>query len=376
MNAPKVKGHVAPEFAAVADRLAVIAAADEGFGGQLAITHRGELVVDLQVSDHVHADSLYPVFSATKGAAAMVIAQLVDKGMLDVDTAVVHYWPEFGAEGKADVLVRELLSHQAGLVSAPGLTAAEIVASVPAAERLARARPWWRPGAAVGYHGLTIGVFMEELVRRITGASLQHIYEESVRGPRQIDVHLGLSDQLRARHVKARYPAVPAPPADVEPPLGDDLAAWAFMSIHRPFLLNEGEFDPFSPAVRNSGFAAGGAAASARGLAKLYAAAVGEGAEPLVQPETLTRMTQLQVLGQDLVTGTVSAFGVVFGRPHLGYPFGSHRAFGHDGAGGVVAFADPLYQLSFGFIPDPMTLTPDRSLELSATARRCALDRC
>lgn len=373
MTAPTVTGRTAPGFEPVAERLAAIAAADEGFGGQLAVLHRGELVVDVHLGDGVRGDTLYPIFSGTKGAAAMVVARLVDDGSLDIDAPVVRYWPEFGAEGKSEVLVRELLSHQAGLVSAPGLTAAEIVASEPAAERLARTRPWWRPGAAVGYHGLTIGVLMEELVRRVAGTRLQAVYEESVRAPRGIDVHLGLPQPLHARHVKARYPSMPTPPADAEPPLGDDLASYAFATLHRPFLLNEGALDPFSPVVRESGFAAGGAAASARGLAQLYSAALGEGAEPIVSQDALDRMTQLQVMGPDLLGDRYVAFGVVFERPHSRDPFGSYRAFGHGGAGGVVAFADPTYRLSFGFVPDPMVLTAARSTELSVVARRCAL---
>ncbi|MEV7574381.1 serine hydrolase domain-containing protein [Pseudarthrobacter sp. NPDC089323] len=375
MNESTAQGFCKPAFEPVRQQFNELLEDDAEFGAQFAVYFRGEPVVDLAGGPGVDGDAYYPVFSATKGASAMVIACLVEDGMLDLDERVVHYWPEFGAAGKSEVLVSQLLSHQAGLIGADGLTAAEILESVPAAARLAAARPLWRPGSAVGYHGLTIGVFMEELVRRVTGARLQDIYEERIRRPRNVEFYLGLPGSLQDKHVKARYgKPVSAADGGAEPlDLGDGPAAFAFATVHRPFMLNEGDLDPFSSEVRNSGFAAGGGAGSARGLAQLYSAALGDFGGPLWSADTTARMTQLQVVGEDLVLGMRTAFGTVFARPHSANPFGSYSAYGHDGAGGVVAYADPLYGLAVGFVPDPMELTPLRAHRLSRVVRECVL---
>src|SRR6185437_15677927 len=137
-------------------------------------------------------DSVTGVFSVSKGISALVIATLVRDGELGLDEPVARYWPEFAAEGKAAVTVRQLLSHQAGLVGLPGgMSFEELRDSSLAAARLADTFPDWLPGSAFGYHGLTIGVFMEELTRRITGRSLQSVYESAIRAPHDIDFYLG-----------------------------------------------------------------------------------------------------------------------------------------------------------------------------------------
>ena len=131
-----------------------------------------------------------------------MIARLVDAGLLDPDVPVVHYWPEFGAEGKREISVRQLLSHQAGVPAIDGrFRLEEVLDSAAGAERLAAQRPFWRPGSAFGYHALTIGLLMEELVRRVTGTSLQDVFEREIRSPRDADFYLGLPEALDARYV-------------------------------------------------------------------------------------------------------------------------------------------------------------------------------
>jgi CubicO group peptidase (beta-lactamase class C family) len=135
------------------------------------------------------------VFSVSKGVSALVISLLLDNGVIDLDRRVAEYWPEFSAEGKAGVLVRELLSHQSGLVGVEdGFAVDELCHSEVAAQRLAALVPWWRPGSAFGYHSITLGVLMEELVRRVTGATLQQLYAERIRDPYAAAFYLGLPE--------------------------------------------------------------------------------------------------------------------------------------------------------------------------------------
>ena len=170
---------------------------DENFSAQLSVWWGGRPVVEL-AGGRLGPDDLTGVFSVSKGLSAMVIASLLDEGLLDLSQTVTHYWPEFGAEGKGEVTVRELLSHQAGLPVVEGRIAFDDIMtdSSAAAARLASQAPLWRPGSAFGYHALTIGTLMEELVRRVTGTTLQQMFDEEIRSPRGYEVYLGLpSDQ-------------------------------------------------------------------------------------------------------------------------------------------------------------------------------------
>ena len=189
-------------FRTVADRFAEFIAADPSFSAQLSVVFDGEPVVDLAAGPALRSSSVTGVYSSTKGVAALVIAHLIDIGRIDPDHRVADYWPQFSEAGKGQITVRQLLSHQAGLpfVERP-LTLNDVADSRAAAATLAGQRPLWRPGSAFGYHALTIGVLMEELVRRVTGRTLQEIYETAVRGPVGADFHLGLPESEDARYV-------------------------------------------------------------------------------------------------------------------------------------------------------------------------------
>jgi len=198
-----IHGDVTPPFQPVADLLTDASAADPEHSFQLTIFRGAERVVDLHAGDGITAESLMVPFSVSKNSIAFSIALLVDRGELELDERVARYWPEFAAEGKHDVLVRELLSHQAGLVEArPRLTEAEYADPPTAAARLAAMLPWWRPGATFGYHGLTIGVLGAELVRRVTGQPFREFFESEFRAPRGIDFHVGTTPQLEERVVE------------------------------------------------------------------------------------------------------------------------------------------------------------------------------
>lgn len=363
-----VQGRVRPDLEPVRERFAEWSAADPDWGAQLCMIVGDEVVVDLTCGPG--ADAITGVYSVSKGVAATVIALLLGEGALELDRAVAHYWPEFAAAGKGEVTVRQLLSHQAGLPATDdGIRPEDAIDSRAGADRLARQRPLWRPGATFGYHGITIGILMEELVRRIAGAELQDVFESRIRAPRDIDFFLGLPDDQAARYVDPRPPLLTEMG---DPGPRDNLFAASFGPLGRPGDVLLADFGPHSPAVRRRGTAAAGGVGSARGLARLYAATLGNVGEPIAPPETFAEMAQVQVRGRDMVLDIPMCFGIAFMKPHLDMPFASFRAFGHDGAGGAIAFADPAHDLAFGYIPTRMTVpggVDARAIELSRLAR-------
>jgi len=159
-------------------------AAEPDARGQFCAYLNGRQVADLWAGDDVAGDDLQGVFSSTKGASAICIALLIQRGVLSLDAPVVRYWPEFAAGGKADVTVRVALSHQAGLVGVePQLLIAEMLDHPAVAARLAATVPHWRPGKAHGYHALTIGTLMDELTRRTAGVPIADLLPGRDRRP-------------------------------------------------------------------------------------------------------------------------------------------------------------------------------------------------
>lgn len=369
-------GTCAPGFEEVRAEFDKYLAEDPDYSAQLAVYWEDQMVVDLVGGDGLKNDTLTGTFSATKGVAAIALATLIPSGELDLDQTVAHYWPEFGTHGKETILVRELLSHQAGLINVDaGLETEDILDSRRAAPKLARQQPYWRPGTTFGYHGLTMGSFIEELVRRITDQSLQQLYEDNIRAPRDIDFWLGLpqSQEDRFEALRPAHPTTEQLEMISHSPLSPDgLGALMFNGVNNLVPPNLGPYSPNLREVRAAGPAALGGIGSARGLAQVYAAAIGLEGEALLDRNTIAAMGQQQVWGVDRVLNFPTAFGVVFMKPHPGNDFGSFQAFGHDGAGGALGYADPLYDLSFGYVPLQMQLpggADARALQLSQTVR-------
>ncbi|MFD9039650.1 serine hydrolase domain-containing protein [Streptomyces bottropensis] len=354
-----VRGGVADGFEAVREEFAVFVAGErDDYEGQLTAYVHGRRVVDLWAGPEAEAetggDTLHGVFSSTKGAAHLVVALLVQDGVLELDREVAHYWPEFAAEGKGAVTLRELLAHRAGLVGTDaGFTLEELADDRVIAERLAVQRPFWRPGTAFGYHALVIGALTGEVVRRATGRTLQEVYEERVRTPYGLDLFLGLPAEHEPRF-RSVLPMTPTPAQQAEldavPHGPHTLASIAFNSqVPEP-----GELTDFPNAriVRASGQASAGGVGSARGLAGMYAAAIStvDGRPPLLKPDTVAEIGQVHSVGHDLVARAPKAFGLGFqATAELVHPFLGAGTFGHSGAGGSQAFADPRSGLAYGY---------------------------
>ncbi|MBG6084263.1 serine hydrolase domain-containing protein [Zhihengliuella flava] len=364
-----------PRFAAVADLLDRFVEEDPAYAGQLCVYLDGAPVLDLAVGqDHapqaggfgaddeppaLRREALTGVFSCSKGAGAVVMGLLVQDGVLDLDARVAEYWPEYAAAGKEATTVRQALSHQAGALGVPGgFSLAEYNESERAAAQLAAAPPAWRPGITHAYHGLTIGVLMEELVRRTTGESLQQVYEDRVRSPYGIDFYLGLPEAEEFRYRNVLKPA--AAPLPFIDPFGYTGLAFNSTGVFEREDGTAGELLdlPNHRAVRAGGHSSAGGVANARGLARLYAVTstgvvddAGSRTEPLFSAETTRLMTEDQVFGADRASGELTAFGIGFMKPAPQNSFGSVWAYGHNGANGSFGWADPAYGLAFGYVP-------------------------
>lgn len=368
---PRAEWLVEPGFGEVADLFARQLAATEGFGAQLSVLHRGRPVIDAWGGEDFGRDSLVAVFSCTKGMAAIALALLLQRGQLDLDQRVAHYWPEFAQAGKAAVTVRQLLSHQAGIPEVDGnLSLDELLDEPRAAARLAAQHPLWAPGSAFGYHALAIGPLVSELCRRITGDSVQGLFEDEIRAPLRLEAWMGLPAELTPRVVPIRD-ALPAEPGAVLGPVSPLLEF-----VARPLIVDGGARRLGNdPAVWAAGPAAAGGVASARGLSGLYSAVLGGDSRPgLLTAETIDRISQVQSWGIDIVVELPMRFAILFQKPHAQRPWGGPRAFGHDGAAGALGFADPDSGLAFGFTtnrPAPALGDP-RALALAELLRRTA----
>ncbi|WP_338762724.1 serine hydrolase domain-containing protein [Nocardia vulneris] len=354
-EAAGIQGAVAPGFEAVREQFAALLAAEGSeLDAQLAAYHRGEKVVDLWAGPDTNADSIMGIYSASKGVTHLVVALLVQDGVVDLDQKVSHYWPQFAVEGKRDLLVRELLSHQAGLVGAAhGFTMEELADDRLVAERLGAQRPFWRPGRATGYHALVMAALSGELVCRATGRTVQEHFAERLQAPLKLDLHLGLpagrdGQFLSAQPMTATPERLRELAATATSP--DSLSGIAF-NRHHPRNREVWEL-PNLPVVRSRGPASFGGIGTARSLAKLYSALVSpvDGVDPLLEPATASAFGQIQSNGFDLVLRQPKAWSVGFHASSEIYPVLGAGAFGHSGAGGQQALVDPRHELSYAFL--------------------------
>ncbi|MGW7380119.1 serine hydrolase domain-containing protein [Streptomyces sp. NPDC054794] len=350
-----VHGTVAEGYEPVREEFTAFVATERvDYEGQLCAYVHGRRVVDLWAGDGVDGDCLYGVYSSTKGAAHLVVAMLVQDGTLELDRKVTYYWPEFAAEGKGALTLRELIAHRAGLVGTDsGFTPAELADDRAMAERLADQRPFWRPGTAFGYHALVIGALTGEVVRRATGRTLQELYQERVRVPYDLDFFLGLPSAHEPRF-RSTLPMLPTAQQrallDTVPSGPHTLAAIAFNEhaaepTDLESLLNE-------PLIRAKGPASVGGVASARGLAGMYAALLSEidGKAPLLKEDTVAEFGQYHSVGYDLVARAHKSYGLGFqATADTWHPFLGAGAIGHSGAAGSQAFADPRSGVAYGY---------------------------
>lgn len=343
-------------------------------GAGLAAYRGGRCVVNLRAghADAARArpwteDTLANVWSATKGVTAVAVAKLVDEGALTYETRVASVWPEFAQNGKAEITLDQLMSHQAGLPGFAEPTTIEDQYDWEACcAKLARQVPAWVPGTASSYHAATFGWLAGEVVRRVTGVSLGSYLREAVAGPLQADVFVGLPEALEPRVAELLAPREP-PPLAPAPDL-----PWR-MALENPVQ------DPAAVntrAWRAAEMPALNGQASALGLARLYAG-LGTGARAVLSEAGVERLTRPATTDNrpDRLMGFEDSWGMgVMLNPDDAYGPG-RRAFGHSGWGGSFGCADPERQLSIGYVCNQMgsaLVFDPRSVALSAAVSACA----
>ena len=374
-----VAGFVAPGFEGVRDVFARNFEELDDVGAGVAVYRNGGLVVALTGGtttagggDAYGADALQLVFSTTKGATALAAHLLVERGLLDLDAPVSTYWPEFAAHGKGDVPVRWLLCHKVGLpdVDRP-VTFEDALAWDPVIEALADSVPIWEPGSQHGYHAVTYGWLVGELVRRVSGRSLGTFFADEIAGPLGIDFWIGLPDDQHDRVVPLIPMTVPAGllPEGASNGAGDgggliqmlEMLMGPGSIIARALSAPGGAFADWQvwnrPELWRAELGAANGITNARSLAKMYASTIGEvDGVRLLSAETLERALEVQTSGPDGVLIFEIPFGLGFMRDSMFSPFGAPTAFGHYGAGGAVGLADPASGISFGYVMNKMDL--------------------
>lgn len=308
-------------------------------------------------------DTRVTVFSTTKGPTATALHRLIDDGCIDLDDLVVRHWPEFaragGERGKDRITVRHVLSHQSGIPQSPDeITQRDQHLDWPTmVSAMESLEPLWEPGSANGYHAMNFGWIVGELVRRASGRSVGTFFRDEIAGPLGADVHIGLPDSLEPSIAPLIAPdegrgAMAPNPALADP---DSIAA---RTLLRPggdvvALMN-------TRAARRAELPASGGVASARGLARLYAALAngGElGGVRVLSCAAVARACERQVPPDraDLVVGLPMQWALGFQKGGVISPCGPNpNAFGHAGWGGSVAFADPDRGLGVAIVMNRM----------------------
>jgi CubicO group peptidase (beta-lactamase class C family) len=314
-----ISGTCSDNFAAVKDAFAANFTQNGDVGASVAIVKDGELVVDLWGGFQDRAgtqawkpDTIINVFSTTKTMSCLALLVLASRGLVDVDAPVATYWPEFAANGKGNVLVRHLLSHTAGL---PGweqrLEGTDLYDWDKVTGLLAEQATWWEPGWKSGYHGVSQGNLVGEVVRRVDGRSVGRFFAEEIAQPVGADFHIGLPAEHDARVALV----IPAPPLQYGS--GDGSRAPARDSIPyraaNPRLVAEQSWEiPW----RRAEIPAAGGHGNARSVA-LAQAAVSHGGTlrgvDLLSKKTIDRIFDVQAAGRDLVLGIGVTFGVGYG---------------------------------------------------------------
>lgn len=344
-------------------------------GAAVAVYRDGRKVVDLwdgyrngYTREPWQQDTIVNVFSTTKGVASLAVAVAASRGLIDYEAKVADYWPEFAQGGKGEITVRQLFSHQAGLVAiTPPLTLAELADPEKMAERIAEQVPAWPPGTRYGYHAATLGWYQSALIRKVDpqGRTLGRFFAEEIAEPLELDFHIGLPPSVDRGRVARLEPVTrremllhlhTMPPLFVASLFNPkSLPARAF--VVAADIKDAGDFNrdeariPEMPSVNGT--------TTATSIAKLYgAAAVGD--EKLGLNRTVRDALEAPAVTptrgvRDKVMFLDMSFSLGFGKPTSKFVFGSNgKAFGWPGLGGSFGFADPDTGVGFGYVPNKL----------------------
>ncbi|MGW4393169.1 serine hydrolase domain-containing protein [Streptomyces sp. NPDC004685] len=365
LHAPGIQGHCDARFDAVRAAFEENFDEREELGAAITVLVDGAPVVDLWGgwADAARTrawerDTVVNVWSTTKGPTALCAHILIDRGLLDPDAPVATYWPEFAAAGKEGVLVRHLLSHRAGLAGLREPHSLEQLFDWQlTTSRLAAQEPWWEPGSVSGYHALTYGFLVGEVVRRVSGLLPGAFLEREVTGPLGIDFTIGLPDKEAGRAAELVHPRAQA--TSEQAAIFAQLAPAALAALTNPIA---GASEANTAAWRAAEIPAANGHGTARAVAALYAIVAGKGRlgdRQILSPEGAERIREGQGSCRDLVLGAGFTHETELGLGlWLSGPNGSYgpnpRAVGHDGFGGSFGSADPESGVAMGYVMNRM----------------------
>jgi len=356
----RIEGRADPRFADVRDAFASNFAAGIELGASLCVAIDGTVVVDVW-GGHADAtrtsewtrDTVACAYSCTKGVVAMATLALVAEGRLALDAAVASYWPEFAAAGKAGIPLRWLLTHEAGLPAVERKMRFGSLSDWRAmTDALAEQQPWWEPGTAHGYHGVTYGHLVGEVIRRASDTTVTEFVRERVSAPAGAAFSIGAGAATEVADVVM-----------LEAPTATFFDSWEVGGLGSKSYWNPGDCNSLehvnSPAFRTAEIPAANGHTNARGLEAVYRAFASGQLCPL---ELVDEASRVHVDGDDLVMGMRTAFGLGFEVTIPEFAFGpGARTWGHNGSGGSLGLVDPDAGITLGYVMNNLRWTTERA---------------
>ena len=373
----EIHGECDPQFSKVKETFEKLYQEDREIGSCFAVYKDGNPLVNLwggfQDKDQTkpwQKDNLVTVYSTTKGVAAFCIALAMEKGLLKYEEKVSTYWPEFSSNGKEDITIGMLMSHQAGICSPETRNVEDYYNQSLMAEKLAGMTPIWEPGTASGYHSMTFGWLTSELILRVTGKSLGTFFREEVGDQHEIDFFIGLPESEDHRVAELV-------PFDIVRSKNSGQQQVELTDAQKSQRNSAGTLDiQNTKAWRQAEIPSANGQGNARGLAKLYSLIVPEdNSLKLLKDDTVNQMTTMQIEGRDLGLAVQVRWGVGFILNKHKIIYGPvEGAFGHSGYGGSCAFGDPENKIGVSYVMNRMldNFNADgRSIELINATYDC-----
>jgi len=373
----EIHGECNPQFSKVRETFEKLYKEDREIGSCFAVYKDGNPLVDLwggfQDKDKTkpwQKDNLVTVYSTTKGVAAFCIALAMEKGLLKYEEKVSTYWPEFANNGKENITVGMLMSHQAGICSPETRNVDDYYNQNLMSKKLAGMTPIWEPGTASGYHSMTFGWLTSELILRVTGKSLGTFFREEVGDQHEIDFFIGLPES-------EDYRVAELVPFEIVRNENSEQQKIELTDAQKSQRNSAGTLDiQNTKAWRQAEIPSANGQGNAAGLAKLYSLIVPEdNSLKLLKDDTVNQMTTMQIEGRDLVLAVQVRWGVGFILNKHKIIYGPiEGAFGHSGYGGSCAFGDPENKIGVSYVMNRMldNFNADgRSIELINATYDC-----
>ncbi|MCX9088141.1 MAG: serine hydrolase [Candidatus Methanoperedens sp.] len=365
-----ISGHVKPEFEAVQEAFVENFTRRNELGAACCIYYRGEKVVDLwggvrnkRTCEPWEENTMVIVFSATKGMSGLAMALANSRGLFDYDERISKYWPEFAQQGKDNITVRQLLAHQAGLFAFDETGDKSIIADLDRlAVVLARQKPVWEPGTRQAYHGMTLGYYESELLRRVDPKhrSLGQYFQDEIAALLGLDFYIRLPEEIpNTRLATLEQANLSLAMFRARLPIPFFLAVMNPRSnIRRALLGSLLPLDKERIYARNFEVPAGGGVGTARAIARAYSVFATGGKELGLREETLRQLMAPPVAPvhgfHDEALKVDIRFSLGFTKPGPKNPFGHPGSFGMAGSGGSFGFADPEAKIGYGYAPNRM----------------------